>query len=61
MAEHDTWKRKEDLGNTREAIKKFKERMSTEVKWQEKLNMIEEKDFRRGELLGKYTVKMLYE
>ncbi len=35
--------------------------MSTEVKRQEKLNMIEEKDFRREKLLGKYIVKMLYE
>ena len=35
--------------------------MSTEVRWQEKLNIMEEKNFRRGELLGKYTMKMLYE
>jgi len=34
--------------------------MSTEIKRQEKLDRIEEKDFRRGELLGKYTTKMLY-
>ena len=34
--------------------------MSTEVRWQEKLDMIEEKDYRRGKLLGKYMVKMLY-
>ena len=27
---------------------------------QEKSDRIEEKDFRRGELLGKYTVKILY-
>ena len=34
--------------------------MSTEVKRQEKLDMIEEKDFRRGELLGNYIAKILY-
>jgi len=34
--------------------------MSVEVKKQEKLDMTEEKDFRRGELPGKYMAKMLY-
>ena len=34
--------------------------MSTKVRRQEKLNMMDKKDFRRGELLGKYTAKMLY-
>jgi len=34
--------------------------MNAEVRRQEKLDMAEEKDFRRGELLGKYTAKMLY-
>jgi len=58
--EHDTWKKKEDLGNTREAVEEFEGRMSAEVRKQEKLDKIEEKDFRREELSGKYTVKMLY-
>jgi len=57
---HDTWKRKENLGNTREVLEEFEERMNTEVRRQEKLDMAEEKDFRRGELLGKFMVKMLY-
>ena len=35
-------------------------RMSTEVRGQEKLNIVEERNFRREELLGKYTVKILY-
>jgi len=60
MAEHDTWKKREDLGNAREALEEFEERMNVEVRRQEKLDMAEEKDFRRGELLGKYIVKMLY-
>jgi len=34
--------------------------MNAEVRRQEKLDMAEEKDFKRGELLGKYTAKMLY-
>jgi len=34
--------------------------MSTEVRRQEKLDRMEEKDFRRGELPGKYIAKMLY-
>ena len=41
-------------------MEEFKERMSAEVRRQEKLNMIEEKDFRRRKLLGKYIAKMLY-
>ena len=34
--------------------------MNTEVKRQEKLDMVEERDFRRGELSGKFMAKMLY-
>jgi len=34
--------------------------MSAKVRRQEKSNRIEEKDFRRGKLSGKYTAKMLY-
>jgi len=60
MVESDTWEKREDLGNAREALEEFEERMNTEVRRQEKLDMIEEKDFRRGELLGKYIVKILY-
>jgi len=60
MVEYDIWERKEDLGNTREALEEFKKRMNAEVKRQEKLNIAEEKDFRRGELSGNFTVKMLY-
>jgi len=33
--------------------------MSMKIRRQERLNMIEKKDFKR-ELLGKYMVKMLY-
>jgi len=34
--------------------------MNTEVRRQEKLDIAEKKDFRRGELPGKFTAKMLY-
>jgi len=60
IAESDTWERKEDLENAREALEKFKGRMNTEVRRQEKIDRVEEKDFRRGELPGKFTARMLY-
>jgi len=60
IAEHDTWERKEDLGNAREVLEEFEGRMNAEVRRQEKIDMAEEKDFRRGELPGKFTAKMLY-
>ena len=41
-------------------MEEFEGRMNVEVRRQEKLDMAEKKNFRRGELSGKYTVKMLY-
>ena len=38
----------------------FERRLNVEVRKKEKLNMLEKRDFRRKELLGKYMVKMLY-
>ena len=32
IAEHDTWEKKEDLGNTREALEEFEGRMEAEVR-----------------------------
>ena len=52
--------KEEGFGNTRKAVEEFERRMSAEVKRQEKLDMMEEKDFRKGKLLEKYTTKMLY-
>jgi len=60
MAEGDIWERKENLKNAEEALKKFEGRMSAEVRRQEKIDMAEERDLRRGELPGKFTAKMLY-
>ena len=48
------------MKNAEEAIKEFEEKMSVEVRRQEKIDMAEERDFRRRELPGKFTAKMLY-
>ena len=48
------------FGNTRKAVKEFERRMSAEVRKQEKLDIMEEKDFRKRKLLEKYIIKMLY-
>ena len=58
--EYDIWEKKEDLGNAKKALEKFERRMNAEVRRQEKLDIVEERDFRRGELPGKFTAKMLY-
>ena len=61
MAEHNIWERREDLENAKEALEEFKGRMNVEVRRQEKIDMAKEKDFRREELLEKFTVRILYE
>jgi len=48
------------LGNIREALEEFERRMNAEVRRQEKIEMTEERDFRRGDLLERFTAKMLY-
>jgi len=48
------------LKNTGETLEKFEGRMNAEIRRQEKIKMAEERDFRRGELSGKFTTKMLY-
>ena len=55
MAEGDTWERKENLKNMKELIKEF-EQEGVEVRRQEE----EVDEYRRMELLGKYTAKLLY-
>jgi len=49
------------LENTKEEVAEFEERLSIEVRRQEKLDIIEKRDIRKGKLPGKYIVKMLYE
>jgi len=55
MAEGDTWERRENLKNTEELIEEF-EKGGVEVRRQEG----EVEKYRRMELLGKYTAKLLY-
>ena len=43
-----------------EALEEFKGRMSVEVRKQKRINLVEERDFRRKELPGKFIAKMLY-
>jgi len=38
MAEGDIWERKEDLGNAKETLEEFEERIDTEVRRQEKID-----------------------
>jgi len=59
-AEHDTWEKEEDLENARKAVDEFEESINAEVRKQEKLDKVEKKNCRRGELPGKYIVKILY-
>jgi len=59
-AEGDTWERREDLGNAKEILAEFEERMEAEVRKQKRINRVEERDFRREELPGKFMARMLY-
>ena len=59
-AEHDSWVKKEKLGNMREVLVEFEERMEAEVRRQEKINRVEKRDFRRGKLPEKFIARMLY-
>ena len=60
IAERDIWERKENLKNAGEALEEFEGRINAEIRRQEKIDMAEERNFRRGELLGKFIAKMLY-
>ena len=46
--------------DAKETITEFERRMSAEIRRQEKLDLAEEKDFRREELPERYTAKILY-
>jgi len=48
------------LENIKEVVVEFEGRMSIKVRKQEKLDMVKERDFRKGELLENYMTKMLY-
>ena len=48
---------RERLKNAKEAVAKFEERLSTEIREQEKLEIAKEKNFERKKLLGKVYSK----
>ena len=48
------------MENTKEVVTEFERRMNAEVRKQKRIKRAEEKDFRREDLLGKYTTKILY-
>ena len=60
MVEHNTQEKREDLGNAKEVLEKFEGRIKVEVRRQEKIDMMEERNFRRGELPEKFMARMLY-
>jgi len=60
IVKHNSWKKKKDLENAKKVITEFERRINAEVRRQEKLEMVEEKNFKREKLLEKYMVKMLY-
>jgi len=55
MAEGDTWERRENLKNAEELIEEFEQR---EVVVRRQVE--EDEGYRRMELLGKFTAKVLY-
>jgi len=48
------------LENTKKIVIEFEKKLSIEVRKQKKLDIVERKNFRKKELLGKYTIKILY-
>ena len=48
------------MENVKEVVAKFEGRLNVEVRQQEKLDITEDRDFKREELLGKYIAKILY-
>ena len=48
------------MKNAKKLVAEFEGRMNVEVRRQEKLDLAEEKDFRREKLLEKYIAKILF-
>ena len=59
-AKENTWEKKENFKNVKEALKEFKGKISAEVRKEERINIAEKKDFKREKLLEKFTARMLY-
>ena len=58
--EYNTQKKEADLENAKKAVAEFKRRISAKIGRQERLNIVEKKDFIKGELLVRYIVRILY-
>ena len=48
------------MENAKEVVAEFEERINAEVRRQEKLDAVKERDFKREKLLKKYMMKILY-
>jgi len=57
MAEEDTWEKKENLGNTQEAVEEYEKKYE---KMARKIREEEDSAYSRSELPGRYTAKLLY-
>jgi len=57
MVEEDMWEPRENLGNTEDLVKEFKKEYSKIGRAKKRRSREED---RKGELLGRYTVKILY-
>jgi len=57
MAEENTWEPRENLGNVEDLVKEFEKEYGKIKRVRKRKN---EKEDRRGELLGRYMAKMLY-
>jgi len=55
--EKDTWEPKENLGNVEDLVKEFEEKYGEIGRVRKRRNSKEDK---KGELLGRYMVKILY-
>ena len=60
MVESDTWKGRENLGNTKETIEEFEKEYRWDIEDIRKQKK-EERAFRRGELPGRFMAKKLFE
>ena len=61
-AESDIWKKEENLKNAKRLVNNFEERVGVEIRHQEGVveKKREKEEYRRMELPGKYTAKLLY-
>jgi len=57
MAEENTWEPRENLGNAKDLVREFKEEYGKIGRIKERRSNKKEE---KGELLGRYMVKMLY-